>query len=414
MTISQRVFCFLFSMILCLAVNVSFAEETQTTVVISRGIGTSADEALKDAFVQAVQQVAGCLMSAETMVQNDEIIKDKVLTYSDGFVNKYDVLRPVAEKQPGMFEVTIKATVEQKKIMKRLQDANILRNEVKGMENVWAQMVTKEINKEKAEEFLINALDKLNPVDFLVPTFIDNEGRTGSEAQPTVIPQADGDTVKFNIGVVVTFNHKKYVTEVMPYLKDVFEKTCAKKTQSVQLERRYDDVIMAFKKSKDGLRNYLININHRNIDATVLNVSRTCYNDFDGLVYSFHRGDGGNWACFYFNVSKRYSLLTQDYVEFRYHKTNSLLNYFSYLRKKSYCNCILTLKDSDGNNIAIQKERCRYVLFQRDSNIFILSPEFRENSCSPSDYIVFNLIMNKDDVRDVKLMEVSFEVAKYQ
>ena len=57
--------------------------------VMAEGTGTTPDEALKDAFRNAVRQVVGAVVDAETMVKNDELIDDKVLTYSDGFIKTY-------------------------------------------------------------------------------------------------------------------------------------------------------------------------------------------------------------------------------------------------------------------------------------------------------------------------------------
>src|SRR6516164_7487637 len=52
--------------------------------VIAEGVGTTADDALRDAFRAAVRQTVGTMVDAETLVKNDTVISDKVLTYSDG------------------------------------------------------------------------------------------------------------------------------------------------------------------------------------------------------------------------------------------------------------------------------------------------------------------------------------------
>ena len=76
-----------------------FAQEAfKESIVVARGNGESADEALKDAMSQAIQQVVGTMVDADTLVQNDEIVSEKVLTYADGMISKYDIIKP-AEKQ---------------------------------------------------------------------------------------------------------------------------------------------------------------------------------------------------------------------------------------------------------------------------------------------------------------------------
>ncbi|MBR4673125.1 MAG: hypothetical protein IKP00_01555 [Victivallales bacterium] len=407
----QKTFLILLSFVLFLAGNALFAEETNTSVAISRGIGMSADAALKDAFVQAVQQVVGVLMNAETMVENDKVIKDNVLTYSDGFITKYDVLKPAAQNQAGLFEITIRATVEQKKLRKKLEESKILRNEVKGMENVWAQMVTKEIRKEDSEQILMNALDLLKPVDFLLPTFVDEQGRTGSEAQLTAIPQKDGNTVTVRIGVAITFDHKKYVDEVLPYLYDVLDKTCLHKS----------DEIVVSPSNKFNKRNYdLCFYVEKNIIEEKERFEVRCLptvNQEYTVVKKISRAEhfrpepsvpmNPNEIVIFLNVSKRYNPSMQKFVAFAFPQTRTLDSYFAKLYKK--INCVLSLKDKDGNDIVISTEECNRALLAHDNRT--ISPEFMIYGgyyCN-SDGTVFSLDMDKEDLKDVKSMEVKFE-----
>ncbi|MEK6238929.1 MAG: SHD1 domain-containing protein, partial [Planctomycetales bacterium] len=62
-----------------------FQETKGTQTVLAEGVGTANDAALKDAFRNAVRQVVGTVVDAETLINNDKLIDDKVLTYSDGF-----------------------------------------------------------------------------------------------------------------------------------------------------------------------------------------------------------------------------------------------------------------------------------------------------------------------------------------
>lgn len=60
----------------------SGAEASPSEAIVVEGVGMTPDEALKDAFRNAVRQVVGAVVDAETLVKNDEVINDKVLTYS--------------------------------------------------------------------------------------------------------------------------------------------------------------------------------------------------------------------------------------------------------------------------------------------------------------------------------------------
>jgi len=53
------------------------------------GVGLSPEDALNDAFAKAIIQVVGAEVNAKTLVANDELVQDRVLVFSDGFVQDY-------------------------------------------------------------------------------------------------------------------------------------------------------------------------------------------------------------------------------------------------------------------------------------------------------------------------------------
>src|ERR1700722_18298432 len=61
------------------------------------GEGTSVDEATKDAFRKAVGKVLGEVVDTVTLVENGELIRDKVLLYSKGFISKYEDGKPLTK-----------------------------------------------------------------------------------------------------------------------------------------------------------------------------------------------------------------------------------------------------------------------------------------------------------------------------
>ncbi|MFP6855574.1 MAG: hypothetical protein VB980_07300, partial [Opitutales bacterium] len=93
-----------------LASGVWAAEETITVTVT--GIGITPEAAEKSALQKAVRKAVGEIVDAETITNNEEIIKDKVLTYSDGFVQSINVISgPEKDEDLGLFLVTIEAKV---------------------------------------------------------------------------------------------------------------------------------------------------------------------------------------------------------------------------------------------------------------------------------------------------------------
>src|SRR5262245_43409919 len=96
------------------------AADDRIVVVVSRGVGESSDAAKKDALLNAVQQVVGLYVDAETLVENESIIRDKVLTFANADVKSQEVLH--AAKEGGLYRVTMKVGVVPNTLTRRLRD----------------------------------------------------------------------------------------------------------------------------------------------------------------------------------------------------------------------------------------------------------------------------------------------------
>lgn len=112
-----------------------------TDQVIGEGVGTSADEALKDAYRNAVRQTVGAVVDAETLVENDEVIDDKILTYSDGFIKSYEEIPGSKKFKNGLHRIRIKAQVERRSVIAKLQAANVTLKQLDG-QGLFAEAMT--------------------------------------------------------------------------------------------------------------------------------------------------------------------------------------------------------------------------------------------------------------------------------
>ncbi len=115
--------------------------EDRTDQVIGEGVGTSADEALKDAYRNAVRQTVGAVVDAETLVKNDEVIVDKILTYSDGFIKSYEEIPGSKTFKNGLHRIRIKAQVERRSVIAKLQAANVTLKQIDG-QGLFAEAMT--------------------------------------------------------------------------------------------------------------------------------------------------------------------------------------------------------------------------------------------------------------------------------
>lgn len=113
----------------------------RTQEVVAEGVGTTADEAIKDAYRNAVRQVVGAVVDAETLVMNDELIDDKVLTYSDGFIKGYEEVDGSKKVKDGLHRIKIKAQVERRSVIAKLKAANVTMKQVDG-KGLFAESIT--------------------------------------------------------------------------------------------------------------------------------------------------------------------------------------------------------------------------------------------------------------------------------
>jgi hypothetical protein len=110
--------------------------------IVAEGVGTTPDEALKDAFRNAVRQVVGAVVDAETLIKDDQVIDDKVLTYSDGFIKTFEEVPGFKKSQGGLHRLKIKAAVERRSVVAKLKAAKVTVKEVDG-KGMFAEVVTK-------------------------------------------------------------------------------------------------------------------------------------------------------------------------------------------------------------------------------------------------------------------------------
>jgi hypothetical protein len=107
------------------------ANQPATTEVVASGIGADGDKALKDARRNAVQQAVGAIVDAETLVKNEDVIKGQILTYSDGYVEKFDKFKE-GKRDDGLVEVKIKALIKRRELVDKLKSSKVLAVKVDG------------------------------------------------------------------------------------------------------------------------------------------------------------------------------------------------------------------------------------------------------------------------------------------
>jgi hypothetical protein len=124
--------CVLAGLIFCFSAFPGHADEPEKTMkVIVTGIGADTAAARLNAIRNAVEQVIGVYVSADTLVKNHAILKDEILGYSGGYVRDS---RIVSEEhgRDGLVAVTIEADVVASKLKRKLEFLNIAVRNVEG------------------------------------------------------------------------------------------------------------------------------------------------------------------------------------------------------------------------------------------------------------------------------------------
>lgn len=121
--------------------------------VVASGVGKDETEATKDALRNAVRQAIGAIVGIDTLIENEAVVRDQILTYSDGFVEKYEQVGPSVTTLSGLVSVTIRALIVRGKLMEKTRAANISVLKVDGT-GMFAEVVTK-MEKEKSAASLL-------------------------------------------------------------------------------------------------------------------------------------------------------------------------------------------------------------------------------------------------------------------
>jgi hypothetical protein len=161
----------------------------------AEGSGTTGDEAIRDALRNAVRKAVGVIVDGEVMVKNEDVISDKVLTYSDGFVTSYKELGRT--QQDGLVRVQIRANVEQRKLLADLHTAGVKLGPTDG-QGLVASAVTRKEAQDTGAALLGKMLGDLP--NMLV-----------AEVRPVNPLDYDADTQFLNLSISVRVDRDKYV-----------------------------------------------------------------------------------------------------------------------------------------------------------------------------------------------------------
>lgn len=108
-------------------VREAHAAEAPALEVEGRGLDEAA--ALRDSFRNAIEQVVGVMVSAETEVENFQTIKDRIFTHAEGYVSSYQILDRYHHPD-GAVGVRVRVVITQTSIHDDLMALKVLQMQV--------------------------------------------------------------------------------------------------------------------------------------------------------------------------------------------------------------------------------------------------------------------------------------------
>jgi hypothetical protein len=162
---------------------------TQSSVreVVATGFGINPQKAEEQALMAAVRSAIGVYLDAKTIVANEDVIQNRILSLSNGFVKEYAAIKRSGPSPDGLYEVTIAAKVESSQLMSAMKAANIVSGEIQGR-NLWAESATKIKGVDDAVHIL-QATIRESCEQLVQLRFLDQEGRATDAKTPAKTSQ---------------------------------------------------------------------------------------------------------------------------------------------------------------------------------------------------------------------------------
>lgn len=187
------------------------AVKDELKVEFGEGHGETTDEALKEAMRDVLQKVVGVYVDSDFRMNNDEIIRDEIITYSNGFIDHYKKMDEEDDKNGRGKVVTIKAWVKMRDFVNRMK--KIAPSQTVKVDGV---LLDNELgNKLNAEALLRKEFENFDPVmDLMEVGIVDS-------VRPEVQSSQDGAVVLRYV-YEIKYSKEKYYKKFVPRVNQLF------------------------------------------------------------------------------------------------------------------------------------------------------------------------------------------------
>jgi hypothetical protein len=183
-------------LMLCVFTSVK-AGDNKTVTLITSGQGKTQDEAKQNALRNAIEQAFGAFISSHTEVVNDNLVKDEIISVSNGNIQKYEIISESVLPDNLGYTTTLKTIVSISKLTSFCESKG-MQIEVKG--SLFAfNVIQKELsasNEKKALEELVFMAKNIAPKMFdytitanePIKNELTNNNRNSKNIKPYCLP----------------------------------------------------------------------------------------------------------------------------------------------------------------------------------------------------------------------------------
>lgn len=252
----------------------AFAQDDKIVTLVVIGHGNTKDEAKQKALRSAIEQAFGTFISSQVGILNDNLVKDEIVSVSNGNIQKFEVISDV-QTPNGDYVISLKATVSVTKLTSFVESKGIA-VEFKG--NLFAFNVNQQILNEKNEIKAINdmcdVITKLSDASF---------DYTISISDPIAV---NGSNEQWNIPVKIGVSVNKNFSNIANYMYNTLKglslsiddaknyRQLAKSVYPISLAANYnqnDYFILRSRNSIAKLISQLYYFNHSIQNFTIIN-----------------------------------------------------------------------------------------------------------------------------------------------
>ncbi len=239
------------------------AKDQAEVEVTVEGTGETKREARKAAFRAAVEKAVGVFVDAESLMANDELLKDRVNTISNADIADYKILNE-GPAVSGLYRMRIKARVEKKAIAPKFADVfpTVFETVAEAAETIHVRKVSRTMRSADAAAMMTAAMDGVDRMQNWVRLSV-VKGRGLEEVskfkgyrRPDVGVKEVPDKGLYAVRYSLKIDEEAYLKGFLPSFKQKLEKMREGEIQESALSAHPAEVMYkpALSQTEDGHR----------------------------------------------------------------------------------------------------------------------------------------------------------------